>query len=201
MGPGLANALHTWEAGRTYKQQDMGPRQQIEGVNYDSQRNSIGHGPDIEDGKFAVDGYQRDRLMRSDAQAFEGADVKTGKFVGCGLNERALHSLVSRGARTQPPGSTYDIVLQRRDTEDGPVSSEVVRDRFLSALIAPGDPFAYNANMNRIDRHPPTEDGQQRADVEMEDHIRKESGQAMGYEEEDENHGQPSLQPGYYEGA
>ncbi|KAL2275784.1 hypothetical protein FJTKL_01546 [Diaporthe vaccinii] len=201
VGPGgKANDLHTWNAGRTYAQRETGPRQQIEGVNFDAKLNDCGNGSPIRDGKLAVEGFQRDRLMKSDAQAFEAADVKSGLFLGSGLQERDIHSLTARAVRTQPPGTRFSYALRAENRRDGPASSEVARDRLLRTMIR-GDPFAVDMTLNQMDRRVPTENAAQSADTTMQDQVRKESGDAMDYEQEGEDEGQPSTQPGHYADA
>ncbi|KAG8156978.1 hypothetical protein KVR01_013200 [Diaporthe batatas] len=181
MGPARANALHTWEAGKT------DPQQHVEGVNFGSRLNESGSGPQNEDGRLAVEEGQRARPMRSDAMPYGSAVVENGQFVVRNLEERDIQPLIARASRTQPSGPTWDarFIRQRHPDRDGPATSEVARSRHLTAMLLPGDPFLVNRNVDAQGRRAPAGDAAQSADTSIRGHIRKESGDAMDYEDED----------------
>jgi hypothetical protein len=144
VGPGKANELHTWDSGKTFQKREAGPREQAEGVNYDSLiMNKFGakDAPLIEVGALAVEGGQRRRLELSQARQYEAADVKEGNFVGINLDARNAHSMLSRADRTQPQGTRWNVRLQAVSPADAAASSEVIKGRFLGALVTKGDPF------------------------------------------------------------
>lgn len=103
-------------------------------------------------GMSAVENRQRDRLTNSQASQFVAADVKGGDFLGINLDARNAHSLMDRADRTQPEGTRWNMRLKAVSAEDGAATSDVIKGRFLGAMVSAADPFAFDPNQKGIER-------------------------------------------------
>lgn len=165
-------------------------------MNYDSLMNKrrSHSAPSIRDGILAVEGSQRDRLMQSQAKQYEAADIEAGSFLGINLTARNAQSLLARADRTQPSGTTYNVRFQRVSKEDGAASSDEIKYRFLTSLVAPADPFAFDQSLaGRMEVDDPPISS---ADKAMEAQMRKDAAEGMDYAEHDDHF---KDDPGFYE--
>ncbi|KAJ0108302.1 hypothetical protein J7T55_005279 [Diaporthe amygdali] len=70
-----------------------------------------------------------------------GTSTREGYFVD--------GSVMPRVARTQPQGTRHDVRIKAR-AEEGAASNEVIKERFMGALVTPHDPFALDENQDNL---------------------------------------------------
>lgn len=134
---GAANRLHAWAS----DEKDTGEQEKEAGVSSDAPMNKSGS-PDasfIRDA-YSADEYYKKLRQESRAVSHRVAIPDSGKFGTPTVDRRGAHSYVDRVFDSLPHGHRASCKVTGVSPEDAAATSEVIKGRFLGALVT-GDPF------------------------------------------------------------